>query len=140
MKKLISICFLFAFVVIGNAQVNTKQQLNDLNQDQLNLALAKSKKTIKTGKILTLTGMSVEGLGLSIVLASLIEDINNGTLDYKTGKVGIYIMYVGVGTSLIGIPFWISGASKKHKITLELAKFNSPGSASVNGIGLKMRF
>jgi hypothetical protein len=140
MKKLISICFLLFFVTTGNTQVNTKPQLNELSQDQLNLALTKSKKTIKTGKILIYTGAGVEGLGVAIILGSLLADFDKGTLDYNTGKGGYIIMCCGVGISLIGLPVWIVGASKKHKITLELAKFNPPGSASINGIGLKMRF
>ena len=60
MKKIISICFLVFFAVTGNAQKHNKTNLNDLNQDQLNLALTKSLKTIKTGKILTGIGA---GLG-----------------------------------------------------------------------------
>jgi hypothetical protein len=39
-----------------------------------------------------------------------------------------------------GIPVWIVGGSKKKKIELELAKFKSPGSASINGVGIKVRF
>jgi hypothetical protein len=40
----------------------------------------------------------------------------------------------------IGIPVWIVGATKKKNITLELVKFNPIGSASINGIGLNIRF
>jgi hypothetical protein len=120
--------------------VNTKPQLNELSQDQLNLALTKSKTIIKTGKTMTFTGVGISCLGIAIGLGSLMGDIGKGTLDDNTGLGGAIIMCFGGGISLIGIPVWIVGASKKHKITLELAKFNPPGSASINGIGLKMRF
>jgi len=140
MKKLISICFLLFFVVTGNAQLNTKPQLNELNQDQLNHALTKSIKTINTGKILTFTGVGVSCLGLAIVMGTLLGGIETGTLNDNTGQAGAIIMCAGGGISLIGIPVWIVGASKKHKITLDLVKFNPPGSASLNGIGLKIRF
>ena len=140
MKKPISICFLFCFMVIINAQVNTKQKLNELNQDQLYFALRKSQKTINTGKILIYTGAGVEGLGIAIILVDLLVDFDKGTLDNNTGKVGYITMCCGAGISFVGLPICIGGAIRRHKIRLELAKFNPPGSASINGIGFKMRF
>jgi hypothetical protein len=38
------------------------------------------------------------------------------------------------------IQVWLVGANKKKKNTPELAKFNPPGSASINGIGIKVSF
>jgi hypothetical protein len=134
MKRLISICFLLFFVVIGNAQVNKKPKLNELNQDQLNLALTKSEKTIKTGAILTFAGPVVTAIGGLIA-------INNGDiLNENTAKTGAYMIIIGGATMVTGITVWIVGASKKHKIELELVKFNPPGTASINGIGFKIRF
>jgi hypothetical protein len=60
MKKLISICMLLFFVVTGSAQVNNIPKLNELDQDQLNLELAKSSKKIKAGKIWTGVGIGLK--------------------------------------------------------------------------------
>ena len=129
MKKLISICFLLFFVAIGNAQVNKKSKWSELNQDQLNLALTHSTKTAKTGKILTLSGLCVATIG--IVMA----------LPFSLGNDdGIIVFGAGIISTSIGIPVWIVGGAKKKNITLELAKFNPKGSASINGVGLKIDF
>jgi hypothetical protein len=139
MKKLISICLLVFFVVIGNAQVNYKMNLNELNQDQLNLALAKSLKSIKTGKTLTFIGAGIIIIGGTIELSSVPggddpEEVLNKVLG------GSLILTCGVVVAAIGIPIWAIGSNRKHKIEIELVKFNPKGSASINGIGLKIRF
>ena len=59
-------------MAIGNAQMNTKPQMNELNQDQLNLALTKSLETINTGKILTFIWVGVSCLGIAIILVSVL--------------------------------------------------------------------
>jgi hypothetical protein len=138
-KKLISICFLLFFVVTGNAQVNNKPKLNELNQDQLNLALTKSKKTTITGIILTSAGFGAAIIGERIVVdeASKWPGPNYNENRANTGSA---MLIIGGATMCIGIPLWIVGANKKNKIELELVKFNPKGSASINGIGLKVRF
>jgi hypothetical protein len=141
MKKLISICFLLFFVVIGNAQVNNKTSINELNQDQLNLALKHSSKTIKTGKILTFIGAGAVIVGVVIVSTIPIEDIFKLDNSARTKAVTGEILFIGGCVSAVtGIPVWIVGANKKNKIELELVKFNPKGSASINGIGLKIYF
>jgi hypothetical protein len=139
MKKLFSFCFLLFFVVTGNAQVNSKPKLNELNQDQLNLALTKSKKTTITGIILTLAGLGVTIIGAGIVVDEATKwpgDNYNRNRD----NTGSAMFIIGGTTMCLGIPLWIVGANKKNKIELELVKFNPKGSASINGIGLKVRF
>jgi hypothetical protein len=138
MKKLISICFLLFILFTGNAQENNKSKWSDLNQDQLNLALAKSTKTIKAGKILTFSGLGVAFIGTGTTLIGLIILIEDPS--DNTAETGAYIMLAGITTMYIGIPVWIVGSNRKKNITLELVKFNPKGSASINGIGLKMRF
>jgi hypothetical protein len=39
MKKIITICLLVFFTIAGNAQINNKTKIKELNQDQLNIAL-----------------------------------------------------------------------------------------------------
>lgn len=140
MKKLISICFLLFLVVTGNAQENKKPEWSELNQDQLNLALTKSKGTIKTGKILTFVGFGVAGIGGLIVIGAGTMSLIDGSDNSDSATTGLGLFIAGGITMYIGIPVWIVGATRKKNITLELVKFNPPGSASINGIGLKMRF
>jgi hypothetical protein len=135
MKKLFSIWFLLFFVVTGNAQVNNKTKWSELNQDQLNLALKRSKKTIKTGKILTFVGLGVATIDMVVVFFAGGFGKSNGNSSY-TGS----FIEAGIITMYIGIPVWIVGATKKKNISLELVKFKPTGSASINGAGLKIRF
>jgi hypothetical protein len=140
MNRLISICFLLFFVVTGNAQVNNKPKLNELTQDQLNLSLTKSKKTIKTGIILTIVGLGVTITGAAIIVNEANKAPTGPVFDENIDLTGYYVTIIGGAIILAGIPVWIVGASKKNKIELELVKFNPKGSASINGIGLKVRF
>jgi hypothetical protein len=139
MNRLISICLLWFFVLTGNAQVNNKPKLNELNQDQLNLALTKSKKTAITGIILTFAGLGVAIIGERIVVDEATKWPGDNYNENRA-NTGSAMVIIGGATMCIGIPFWIVGATKKNKIELELAKFNPKGSASINGIGLKVRF
>jgi hypothetical protein len=139
MGKFILTCLLLCFVVTGNAQVSEKPKLNELNQDQLNLVLAKSQKTIKTGKILTFTGLGTASVGVLLLIAEA-SKVPSGGANGNTAETGAYVALIGGAVMWIGIPVWIAGGTRKHKIELQLANFKSPGSASVNGIGLKVRF
>jgi|WetSurSiteA1Bulk_404760.scaffolds.fasta_scaffold43474_1 hypothetical protein len=135
MKKLISIWFLLFFVVTGDAQVNKKTKWSELNQDQLNLALKHSIKTIKTGKILTFVGLGVASIDMALAFAGGFGKSNGNSSQY-TGS----LVPAGIITMYVGITVWIVGATKKKNISLELVKFNPTGSASINGAGLKIRF
>ena len=140
MKRLISICLLLFFVVIGNGQVNDKPKLNELNQDQLNFALAKSKKTIKAGKIVTFIGLGVTFIGSAVLISEAGKLVTDNNPSENTASSGLNAAIIGGVTTCIGIPVWIAGSNRKKKIEMELVKFNPKGSASINGIGLKLRF
>jgi uncharacterized protein (DUF39 family) len=144
MKNLIPICFLLFFALSGNAQVNNKTNFKELNQDQLNLALAQSLRTIKTGKTLTIIGGSVFIVGYIISYSGINGALtdNSDNLDKNLSRtIGGALLATGGGiVAIIGIPIWITSANRKDKIEIELVKFNPKGSASINGIGLKIRF
>ena len=144
MKKLISICFMAFFAVIGNAQKLNKTNLNELNQDQLNLALTKSIKTIKTCKILTGVGAGLVFTGGILLLDDMNKRNNNtgvlGGLPTGETAAGLLMLIGGIITEVIGIPIWIKESKRKKDIEIELIKFSPKGSASINGIGLKIRF
>jgi hypothetical protein len=139
MRKLFSICLLVYIAGICNAQEKTKPKYNELSQDELNLALTKSKKTIKTGKTLTFVGLGVAATGTIILMVEGFKAIE-GDANGDTASAGAYVALAGGLVMYTGIPVWIVGGSKKKKIELELTKFKSPGSASINGVGIKVRF
>jgi hypothetical protein len=63
-----------------------------------------------------------------------------GDANGNTALGGAYVALAGGLTVYTGIPIWIVGESKKKRIELQLAKFKPPGSSSINGVGLKIRF
>ena len=140
MIKLISICLLVFLTVVSNAQENTNQNSEKLKQDQLELSLMRASKNIKTGKILTFAGAGASAVGV-ILFNSGINDAlgSDSDEDVKIWGGSLFVI-CGFVSTVIGVPVWISGSTKKKKITLELAKFNPPGVASINGIGIKVRF
>ena len=137
MKKLISICLLVFLTVLSNAQENNKPKLNELNLDQLNLELTKSLKKIKAAKIWTGVGA---GLGITGGLLLHYGSQQSGWDGMGPSVSGGFIMAFGLVSVGLAIPTWIRGSKRKKAIELELVKFNPPGSASINGIGLKIRF
>jgi hypothetical protein len=56
------------------------------------------------------------------------------------GFAGIGLTLTGIGLVAGGIPTWIVGVVRKKRIKIQLVKFNSPGSASITGVGLKIIF
>jgi hypothetical protein len=67
----------------------------------------------------------------------LLTDDNPGG---NTASAGLNVAIIGGVTTWIGIPVWIAGSNRKKKIEIEKVKFNSPATASIKGIGLKIRF
>lgn len=148
MKKLIAFCFFVFFAIAGNAQWYYNSfnvtNINELNQDQLNLALQKAERSIKTGKTLTFVGLGIGVVGAILYSSGLSgivnDDISNLGSNTNKGVAGAYIMCGGFGMAGIGIPVWVSGARRKDDIEIALVKFKPQGSASINGIGLIIRF
>lgn len=140
MKKLILISLLVSLTVMCNAQEINKPKYSELNQDQLNLALKQASKTVKTGKILTWGGLGVVSIGIGMWIYAGTKSVVDGSDNTNSATMGTFLFFVGGASFYTGIPVWIVGANKKKKITLELAKFNPPGSSSINGIGIKVRF
>lgn len=140
MKKLFAIWMLIFFTVLVNAQVKNKPQWNEMNKEELNLALKQSLKTIKTGKILTIVGVGSAAVGMAIAANSAFDVITGTDQDVNQVVAGEILFFGGCASFIIGVPVWIVGANKKNKIELELVKFNPPGLASINGIGLRIGF
>ena len=102
-------------------------------------ALGKDKKMERIGTALTVIGGVTFFVG-NLLYWKVYNDSANG--EPSGDKVNTYrgVMIGGLGLLAVGIPLWAIGKSKeKHiKIEAELVKFK--GLASVNGIGLKIRF
>ena len=150
MKKVI---FLFFGIVLS---LNVSAQwysaygvtnVNELNQEQCNLALQKADKTIKTGKILTFAGVGTSLVGI-IVYSSAIKDvIDSDDLEFgkeiNKGTFGAIMMYGGGIAAGIGIPVWISGESQKSQIEIALKKFDTAWYNKKGypiGVGIKVTF
>ena len=62
-------------------------------------------------------------------------------MNFNEGLIaGVPILALGIVKVGLAIPTWIKVSNRKKEIELELVKFNFPGSASINGIGFKIRF
>ena len=131
MKTLILVLLLAIFTVSVNAQ--SKRSLIFGN------ALVKDKFMERTGTVLTVIGGVALFTG-NILYWKIYNDYGNN--EPPADKVNSYghVMLGGLGLMAVGIPLWAIGTvNERHiKIEAELVKFK--GFASVNGIGLKIRF
>jgi hypothetical protein len=139
MKK-IKALIIFLLLVILAISVNA-QSKGHLNQEQLNNALKKAKTIKRTGAIITISGCVLDVTGIVLLATSPVTGQKysyfwgeTDTYDWRGG----YVLLTGVVLSLGGIPPWIIGGIKKMHAENKLAELKV--SASINGIGLKIRF
>jgi hypothetical protein len=137
MKKIMSIWFILFFTIVGNAQINNKTNLSELNKDQLKLALKKSSENMLFGQIMI-------GLGIGLIMPGVVMILDgqryNGIAPGTETVRGLGFLGTGFLFELVSIPTTITSSNRKTNIEIELAKFNMKGSASLNGIGFKIRF
>jgi hypothetical protein len=137
MKKSMAFFTLLLITISGNAQVNKNPELSELDQDQLNLALTESLHNLKTARIFTLIGTGIGIAGTILLIEDSINTNNQGT---DAPSLGSKLASIGILTVALALPRWVRHSKRKNEIELELAKFNTYGLASINGIGLKIRF
>ena len=99
--------------------------INELSETQLNYALQRAQANVKIGKILTLSGIGSFSAGLVIVAISLDDFIT----DWDDDNLGVYVfgstlMLLGMASTVVGVPFWIAGASRKKQVEIALLRFN----------------
>lgn len=133
MKKILkmlttTVFALFLFVSSANSQWYQKygaESINDLSEEQLKLSLHKAETNLKTGKILTISGIGVGLIGATVALNGIsnmfTDNFEKSTDQYLNGS---FITLAGIGFAAVGIPFWISGASRRNQIEVALVKFN----------------
>jgi hypothetical protein len=113
------------------------QRKSPLNQEQLNLALKRGKIMKRTGAAIFISGFVLDGIGVILLDRRKVigTDMWGGNRYEKNG--GGWCLLAGIATTAVGIPKWITGATKKN-IDNKLATFKV--SASETGIGLKIGF
>jgi hypothetical protein len=131
MNKIILTWFLLFFVLSANGQ--SKNSLIFGN------ALARDKKMQRTGKTLTIIG-GVAVFAGNIMYYEIYNDYGNKTP--PDAKLSTYrsVMIGGLGLMAAGIPIWVIGVVRERNITIEADLVRFKGAASVNGIGLTIRF
>ena len=140
MKKLL-ISLIVLSSIISNAQWYTEYgvtNMNELNEQQLNLALKQSQKTINIGVALTAIGVPLIIIGGVMYLSGLNEiidqNIEGGLNKSATGSL---IMCGGGLSASIGIPIWIVGANRKNIILVHLEKFKT---SYIPSLGIRINF
>lgn len=120
--------------------------INDLSEVQLNYSLQRAEANVHTGKILTYSGIGAFTLG-TIIAASGVHGFWNGVGDDDLNQyvAGSMLMLLGMGSTAVGIPFWISGAIRKKKVEIALLRFNSSAFTGYRqpeqiGLSLKISF
>ena len=130
MKRIISMTLFVFFVLSVGAQTNSPIVFGD--------ALAKDKKMQTAGTILTAIG------GMTLFAGNIMywKIYNDGNGESKEDKVdtSVHVMLGGLGLMAVGIPLLVIGRTNERNILIEATLINYKGSATINGIGLKIRF
>lgn len=131
MKKLIFFLLISIFTFQANAQ--SKNTLIFSN------ALEKDKKMQRAGTALMIIGGATFFTG-NILYRKVYNDYSNGEPPENKVNTYKYVMFGGLGVMAVGIPLWAIGTIKERQIRLDaqLVKFN--GTASIYGMGIKIRF
>lgn len=100
--------------------------LSELTENQLNIALVKAEKTATTGGVLTILG-GLSALIGGIIYTSSFENMFGGGWNQfedhlKSAGTGALVMDVGLGLTAAGIPVWIVGGKRKTEIKMALAE------------------
>ncbi|MCJ7449599.1 MAG: hypothetical protein MUO72_18135 [Bacteroidales bacterium] len=120
-----------------------KVNLDTLDIDQLNLYKDKTVTMRNTGMILTFGGVGIVVTGF--IIAEIIQpdsDPDQPEPEHTAyfPVIGITGM-VGIATTIVGIPLWAIGGSRKAKEEFTLQKFNIPPENSMAvGLGITLRF
>ena len=131
MKTSILVLVLSIFTISVNAQSKNSLVFGDV--------LLKYRNMERTGTIFTVVG------GVALFTGNILyrKSYNNhGNTEPSENKVKTYsyVMLGGLGLMAVGIPLLTVGKLKERRITIEAELVKFKGLASVNGIGLKVKF
>ena len=150
MKKILVVALLGLLTISVQGQWYSRSfgvnSINELNEKQLNYALQRAQSNVKTGKILTYSGIGAFTLGTIIAATGVTgfwDGLDEGDLDqYVAGSM---LMLLGMGSTLVGVPFWIVGARRKKQVEIALLRFDSSAYTGFQqpgqfGLSLKIQF
>lgn len=146
MKKLLLLLFIF-FSTNIDAQWYTKlygvNNISELDEWQLDMALVDSKNIVSTGVALTLVGIAATTVGTIVYKRGKEENENNPSYylkDVPNSRMieGELIIAFGIITDLIGIPLWAVGGSRVRTISFQLTKFND--TSYIPSVGITFYF
>lgn len=137
MKKVVILLLLFGATL--NLEAQKKINLDTLNYDQLNLYKGKAEEMRKAGMIITLSGVGIAATGY--IATAIWMDAGASGEGFQTIIPAVVGTVVCIPASLIGVPLWANGGSRKKKAELILQKFNLPPEKSMAlGVGFTIRF
>ena len=120
--------------------------INDLSEIQLNYALERAQANVKTGKILTYSGIGAFTVGMFIA-ATGINGFWNGLDedDLNRYAAGSVLMLVGMGSTMVGVPFWVAGSHRKRQVEIALLRLDNVAYTGFKptqplGLSLTLRF
>jgi hypothetical protein len=135
----VTLLFFFAIIVMainpfhGNAQwyhsygVNS---INELSEAQCITAMGKTAKTNRLGKVLSIAGglYTVGGIATFYASQNLLSTTSSndpglGLMMVLVAITGKVLIYIGGSMAAVGIPIWISSASRKVQINKAIEKF-----------------
>ncbi len=95
----------------------------------------------KTGQIMTMSGVGLTGI--SIILFGVSWEAEGGS--WLTTDNAVYVVagafIGGIITTVIGIPLWAVGSSRKTKAEITLQNFEiKPENSMALGVGITLRF
>jgi hypothetical protein len=102
-------------------------------------ASVKYKRVETAGTVLTAVGGAALFTGNILFWKVYNGNDNKEPREDKAARYG-HIMLGGLGLMAVGIPLWATGRSKLRHIEIEAGLFNFKGPASVNGVGINLRF
>lgn len=111
MKKLsFTALLLLLFMLAAEAQkAYSAGNLENSSRESLELYLSKAQNIKKTGSILTIAG------SLSAVTGLMLAGAGESTF-----PLGFGMLLAGSGVTLVGLPVWITGASRAKRVTTAL--------------------
>jgi len=131
MQRIISICFFLFFVLSVNSQTKSPLTFGD--------ALAKNRKMQRAGTILTVVG-GVTLFAGNVMYWKMYNENDNSEPPQDKVDTSVHLMLGGLGLMAVGIPLLTIGKSKERNIKIEARLDNIKGHASIQGIGLKIKF
>ena len=131
MKRIISLCFFLFFVFLANSQTKSPLTFGD--------ALAKNRKMQRAGTVLTVVG-GVTLFAGNVMYWKMYNENDNSEPPQDKVDTSVHLMLGGLGLMAVGIPLLTIGKTKERNIKIEARLDNIKGHASIQGIGLKIRF